>query len=83
MAEGICEVSRLKKQGHPRKCREGWASVNKRIYLSNNTFNKWRELGDERKLASDNNAVACYLLTLHKQRKSLALQNKSFDSVVW
>ena len=82
MAEGICEVSSLKKQGRPRKCREGWASVNKRIYLSDNTFNKWRELRAERELASDN-AVACYLLTLHEQRKSLALQNESFGSALW
>ena len=68
MAERICEVSQG--LGCPRKSREGWASVNKWIYLSNNTFNKWRELRAERDLASDN-AVACYLLTLHEQNKSL------------
>ena len=42
MAERICKVSRKKQGlGRPRESREGWASVNKWIYLSNNTFNKW------------------------------------------
>ena len=83
MAERICEVSRKKQGlGRPRKSREGWASVNKRIYLSDNTFNKWRELRAERDLASDN-AVACYLLTLHEKNKSFRVQNESFSSAVW
>ena len=69
MAERICrEVSRKNQGlGHPRKSREGWASVNKWIYLSNNTFNKWRELRAECDLASDN-TVACYLLTLSRTK---------------
>ena len=83
MAERICKLSRKKQGlGYPRKSREGWASVNKRIYLSDNTFNKWRELRAERDLASDN-AVACYLLTLQEQNKSLRVQNESFSSAVW
>ena len=49
MAEGMSEVS-CKKQGRPRKSREGWASVNKRIYISDKTFNKWRGLRAERDL---------------------------------
>ena len=68
MAERICEVSRKKQGiGRPRKSREGWASVNKQIYHSNNTFNKWRELRAKRDWQV---AVACYLLTLHEQNKS-------------
>ena len=81
MAEGMSEVSH-KKQGRPRKCREGWASVNKQIYISDKTFNKWRGLRAERDLSSDD-TVACYLLTLHEQTESLHLQNKSFSSAVW
>ena len=81
MAEGTCDVSR-KKQGRPRKSSEGWSSVNKRIYISDKTFNKWRGLQTERDLSSDD-AVACYLLTFHEQTESLRLQNQSFSSAVW
>ena len=64
MAERICEVSRKKQGlGRPRKSREGWASVNKQIYLSDNTFNKWKELRAERDLAS-----GCSLLFAYSSR---------------
>ena len=39
MVEGLREV-RHKKQGHPRKCSDGWASLNN---ISDKTFNKWRK----------------------------------------
>ena len=68
MAERICEVSRKKQGlGRPRKSREGWASVNKRIYLSDNTLTNGESLGPN---AIWQVAVACYLLTLHEQNKS-------------
>ena len=34
--------------GHPRKYSEGWEGVNKWIYISNETFVKWRRLIEER-----------------------------------
>ena len=43
MAEGLCKV-KCKKQGRPRKCSDSWASLNKQIYISDKTFNKWRRL---------------------------------------
>ena len=81
MVEGLCDVS-CKKQGHPRKCREGWVSVNKWIYISDKTFNKRIGLRAERDLSSDD-AVACYLLTFHNQPELLCLQNQLFSSVAW
>ena len=81
MAEGMRNAIH-KKQGHPRKCREGWASVNKRIHISDKTFNKWRGLRLEHNLLSDD-AVACYLLTLHEQTELLCLWNQSFSSTMW
>ena len=52
------------KRGRPRKYSYGWDNANRRIYISNEIFSKWRRLREERGLPSDD-AVACYLLTLH------------------
>jgi len=55
-----------RKVGCPRKHKEGWESVNKRICVLNGTFQRWRTIRDERGLLNDD-AVARYLLALHKE----------------
>ena len=77
MAEGTC----VTKRGRPRKYSYGWDSGNRRIYVSNVTFVKWRMLREERSLSSDD-AVAHYLLTLYDEKEgrnheSLCLPNFS------
>lgn len=47
--------------GRPKKCEGEWNSANKRIWIGNETFAKWRSLRDKLGLANDD-AVACYLL---------------------
>ena len=47
--------------GRLKKCEGGWNSANKRIWIGNETFAKWRSLRDKLRLANDD-AVACYLL---------------------
>jgi len=52
--------------GRPRKHKDGWESVNKRICVSNETFLRWRTIRDERGLLNDD-AVARYLIALHEE----------------
>lgn len=47
--------------GRPRKHEGGWECANKRICIANETFEKWRRLKVELRLANDD-AVACYLV---------------------
>lgn len=54
------------KRGRPQKYACGFDSGNRRIYISNETFMKWRMLREDRTLSSDD-AVARYLLTLHEE----------------
>jgi len=60
MAGGLCKIRLCR----PRKYSEGWEGANKQIYISNETFLKWRRLGEERTLPSDD-SMACYLLNNH------------------
>lgn len=60
------EVTRATKRGRPRKYTYGFDSGHRRIYISNETFVKWRMLREDRTLSSDD-AVAQYLLTLHEE----------------
>jgi len=57
MVEGLHET----RLSHPRKYSEGWEGANKSIYISNEAFVKWRRLGEEWNLPSDD-SMACYLL---------------------
>jgi len=60
MAEGLHET----RLGHPRKYSEGWEGANKWIYISNESFVKWRRLREEQSLPS-NGSMACHLLMLY------------------
>ena len=49
----MMEVMPKTKHGQPRKYSYGWDSCNRRIYISNETFVKWKMLREERILSSD------------------------------
>ena len=67
MAAEMAGGARAAKVGRPRKYTDGWSSANKRIFISNSTFTKWRKLRDDLKLANDD-AVARYLLSAVVER---------------
>ena len=55
-----------RKRGRPVTRKEDWESTQKRIRLSNSTFERWRELKDTLALPSDD-SIASYLLSLYFQ----------------
>ena len=56
--------------GRPRKYEGGWRCGNKRIYITNESFEKWRSLRAELGLPTDD-AVACYLLAAAEGLKAI------------
>jgi len=48
--------------GRPKKFANGWGQANKRIYIANETYVKWRMVKEEFGLTNDN-AVAQLLLS--------------------
>jgi len=60
----------------PKKCEGGWNSVNKRIWIGNETFSKWRSLRDKLGLANDD-AVACHLLEAVQREVQREVQRPS------
>ena len=55
--------------GRPRKFPDGFINSTKRIYVSNDTFERWRTLRSEKNLLTDD-ILARYLLDEYKQRKT-------------
>ena len=62
----MAEVTRVTKRGRPQKYSYSWDSGNRRIYIYNETFVKWRMLREERSVSSDD-AVVYYLLTFYDE----------------
>ena len=60
------EEQPVRKRGRPVMRQEDWESTQKRIRLSNSTFERWRELKNMLALPSDD-SVASYLLSLYSQ----------------
>ena len=58
-------AQRNARAGRPRKYRDGWESVNTRIYLSKETLVQWRRIKSEQNLASDN-AMALFFLEQYR-----------------
>ena len=58
-------AQRNARAGRPRKYRDGWESVNTRIYLSKETLIQWHRIKSEQNLASDN-AMALFLLEQYR-----------------
>ena len=63
--ERVARYTSKGKVGCPRRFSDGWKQANKRIYLSQITFDSWRELKSSLQLPNDD-AVAVYLLGCHR-----------------
>ena len=60
----MAETSHGKKVGRPRKYAGGWESANRRICISNKTYEEWKRLKVQQRLENDD-SVARYLSRYH------------------
>lgn len=74
----MADRSRGKKVGRPRKYAGGWESANRRICISNKTYERWREVKERQCLRSDD-SVAQYLLLCDESRAFTTKQQSNSE----